>query len=106
MEKSKKPVNLCDIHHRQNPSKSTDKLLFMHLGIFRTSLDIVTCMSDYTQGLDCWFDLLTTYAHESELQATHNLHNSQITTAPAKPFSACCGFISRSLATACYSGDS
>jgi hypothetical protein len=38
--------------------------------------------------------------------ATANLHNSQITTAPAKPFPACCVFTNRSLATASNSGDS
>jgi hypothetical protein len=43
---------------------------------------------------------------------THNyggttiLHNLQITTAPTKPFSACCVSTSRSLATASISGDS
>jgi hypothetical protein len=37
--------------------------------------------------------------------ATANLHNSQITTAPAKPFPAFYVFISRSLATSSNSGD-
>jgi hypothetical protein len=35
-----------------------------------------------------------------------NLHNSQITTAPAKRFPVCCVFTSRVLATASNSGDS
>jgi hypothetical protein len=38
--------------------------------------------------------------------AIANLHNSQITTAPAKPFPACCLFTSLSLATTSNSGDS
>jgi hypothetical protein len=38
--------------------------------------------------------------------ATSDLHNSQITTAPAKHFSACCAFTSRPLATVSNSGDS
>jgi hypothetical protein len=36
----------------------------------------------------------------SNYSATANLHNSQITTATAKPFPACCVFTSRSLAKA------
>jgi hypothetical protein len=55
-------------------------------------------------------DLLTTYTQDSELQALNNviadLHNSQITTAPAKPFPAFFVFTSHSLATASNSGDS
>jgi hypothetical protein len=47
-------------------------------------------------------DLLTTYTHDSELQAinsaTANLYNSQITTVPAKPFQLV--FTRRSPATA------
>jgi hypothetical protein len=54
--------------------------------------------------LDWILDLLTTYTHDSELQAVTvaiaNLHNSQITTAPPKSFAACYVFNSRSLATA------
>jgi hypothetical protein len=42
----------------------------------------------------------------SDYSATTNLHNSQITTAPAKPFLACCVFTSRSLATASNNVDS
>jgi hypothetical protein len=38
--------------------------------------------------------------------ATANLNDSQITTAPAKAFPACCIFTSRSLTTASSSGDS
>jgi hypothetical protein len=45
-------------------------------------LYIVSCLGcDYRRGLDWWMDLLTTYS------ANANLHNSQITTAPAKRFS-------------------
>jgi hypothetical protein len=58
-----------------------------------------------------WIDLLTTYIH-SRLGTTGNysgianLHNSQITPAPTKPFSACCIVTIRFLATASNSGDS
>jgi hypothetical protein len=38
--------------------------------------------------------------------ATTSLHNPQIVTAPDKSFPVCCVFTSRSLATACNSGDS
>jgi hypothetical protein len=58
-------------------------------------------------------DLFTIYTHDLELQtitlnysANADLHNSQITTAPAEPFPACYVFTSRSLATASNSGDS
>jgi hypothetical protein len=62
--------------------------------------------------LDWWTDLLTTtYTHDSRLGTTSNysaiahLHNSHITTAPAKPFPACSAFTSRSLATLYISWD-
>jgi hypothetical protein len=42
----------------------------------------------------------------SNYTATANLHNSQITTGPAKLFPACCVFTSRSLTTASNTGDS
>jgi hypothetical protein len=62
------------------------------------------------RGLDRWIDLLTTYntrhGTTSNYGATANLHNSQITRAPAKPFSVCCVFTVRSLATASNSRDS
>jgi hypothetical protein len=46
-------------------------------------------------------DLLTTYAHDSKLQAiTAQPISAQITTAAAEPFPACCVFTSRSQATA------
>jgi hypothetical protein len=48
-------------------------------------------------------DLLNTYTHDSELQAT--TAPSLITTASAKSFPASCVFTSRSLATASNSGD-
>jgi hypothetical protein len=41
----------------------------------------------------------------SNYSVTANLHNSQITTPTAKPFPACCAFISRVLATDLNSGD-
>jgi hypothetical protein len=49
--------------------------------------------------------LYTRLVTTSNYSATAN-HNSQITPAPAKPFSACCVFTSSSLATASNSGDS
>jgi hypothetical protein len=49
--------------------------------------------------------LYTRLGTASSYSATAYLHNSQITTAPAKPFPACCVFTSRSLATAYNSGD-
>jgi hypothetical protein len=49
-------------------------------------------------------DLLTTYntplRTTSNYSATADLHNSQITTEPAKLFPACCVFTNRSLAAA------
>jgi hypothetical protein len=50
--------------------------------------------------------LYTRLVSTSNYSATANLHNSQIITAPAKPFPACCVFTSLSLATASNSGDS
>jgi hypothetical protein len=52
--------------------------------------------------------LLTTYTQlgtTSNYSTTANLHNSQISTTPAMPFSACCDFTSCSQATASNSGD-
>jgi hypothetical protein len=61
-------------------------------------------------GLDWWFDLLTIYTLDSELQAITALPlNSTIHKSPQHPlnlFSACCVFIGRSLATVSNSGDS
>jgi hypothetical protein len=48
-------------------------------------------------------DLLTTLTQDSELQVI--TAPPLITTAPAKPFPACCVFTSRSLATASISGN-
>jgi hypothetical protein len=68
------------------------------------------CVCDYRQCLDWWMDLLTTYTQDTQVQiitaSPLYLHNSQITTAPAKLSPACCVFTSRSLATASNSGDS
>jgi hypothetical protein len=65
---------------------------------------------DYRRGLDWWMDLLTTYTHDSELQAiTAPLLISTIHQSPQHPlslFPACCVFTSRSLVTASNSGDS
>jgi hypothetical protein len=49
--------------------------------------------------------LYTWLVSTSKYSATTDLRNSQITTAPAKPFSACSIFTSHSLATASNSGD-
>jgi hypothetical protein len=60
-------------------------------------------MYDYRRlwiGEWIYWPLIHTYG------ATANLHNSQITTAHAKPFRVCCVFTSRSLATASNSRDS
>jgi hypothetical protein len=67
---------------------------------------IVTCRGDYRRGLD----LLTTYTHDSELQA--NITPSLISTIDKSPlhplsvFPRCCDFTSRSLATASNTRDS
>jgi hypothetical protein len=53
-----------------------------------------------------WPLIHTTRGTTSNYRPTANLHNSQVTTAPAKPFPGCCVFTSRSLATASNSGDS
>jgi hypothetical protein len=56
-----------------------------------------------------WLDVLRLYTlleTKSNYSAIANHHNSQFTTAPAKPFPACCVFTSRSLATASNSVDS
>jgi hypothetical protein len=56
-----------------------------------SSLNIVTCRGDYRRGFDWILDLLTTYTTRNykQLQRHCYFHNSQITTAPAKPFPAC-----------------
>jgi hypothetical protein len=59
--------------------------------------------------LDWILHLLTIYTqlvNVSNYSTIVNIHNSQITTAPAKLFQACCVFTSRSLAAAFISGDS
>jgi hypothetical protein len=64
---------------------------------------------DYRRDMDWWMDLLTSYAPFGatiNYSATANLHTLQITTAPAKPFPACCVLTSGSLTTASNSGDS
>jgi hypothetical protein len=50
--------------------------------------------------------LYTRPVSSNNYSTTVNLHNFQITTAPAKPFPVCYVFTSRSLATASNSGDS
>jgi hypothetical protein len=62
--------------------------------------DIVTCRGDYRRGfrLAIGFTdhLYTWLGPTSNYSATANLHNSQITTAPAKHFPFFCVFTSRS----------
>jgi hypothetical protein len=83
----------------QNPSISHDQPLLVAILSY-----ISVC--DYIRDLD-W---MTTYAARlgatSSYSATASNQNSQITTAPAKSFPACCVFTSRSLATASNSRDS
>jgi hypothetical protein len=55
--------------------------------------------------LDWILDLLTRLGTILNYSATANLNTLQITTAPAKPFPACCALTSRSLATAHNCGD-
>jgi hypothetical protein len=57
-------------------------------------------MKGFTDHLYRWLRTTSSYS------AFANLHKSQITTAPAKPFPACGVFTSHSLATASNSGDS
>jgi hypothetical protein len=49
--------------------------------------------------------LHTRLGTRSNYRATANLHNSQITTSPAKPLPTCCSFTSSSLETVSNSGD-
>jgi hypothetical protein len=53
-----------------------------------------------------YWPLTHTTQNTSNFSANANLHNFQITPAPAKLFPACCVFTSRSLATASNSEDS
>jgi hypothetical protein len=59
-------------------------------------------------GFMNWFidHLYTPLGTTSNYSATVDLQNSQITTAPAKPFLACCAVINLSLVTASKSKDS
>jgi hypothetical protein len=63
---------------------------------------------DYRQGMDWWINLLTTYTHDSELQAiTAPLLISTIhKSLHAKSSPAFCVFTSRCLVTASNNGDS
>jgi hypothetical protein len=63
-------------------------------------------MCGFRWGLDWRLDLLTLTYTTHKYSTTANLRNSQITTAPAKPFPACCAFTSHSQVIASYSGDS
>jgi hypothetical protein len=65
---------------------------------------LVMCRSEMIKGFtDHLYTRLRTTTNYS---VSANLHNSQITPAPAKPFPACCVFTSRSLVTAFNSVDS
>jgi hypothetical protein len=69
-------------------------------------MHIVTCMSVTIDGFWIGFiDLLyTRLGNTSNYSATANLYNSQITTAPANPFSARSVFTSSCLVTASNNG--
>jgi hypothetical protein len=70
---------------------STGDFMFIFMALLRVWVTI-------DGGFDWWMDLLTTYTHDSDLQAvTAPPINS---TASAKPFPACSVFTSHSLATA------
>jgi hypothetical protein len=60
---------------------------------------------DYSRGMDWVLDLLTLLGTTGNYSATADLNTLHFTTAPAKPFPACC-VNRRSLATASNSGDS
>jgi hypothetical protein len=70
--------------------------------------DIGVC--DYRRGMYWWMDLLTTYAHDSELQVNtalsviSTIHKPQQN--PLSFFPACCVFISRCLVTSLNDGHS
>jgi hypothetical protein len=69
---------------------------------------VIRVTLDGVFGLDIGFidHLSTQPVRTCNYSATANLHNSQIATAHAKSFPACCVFTSRSLITASNSGDS
>jgi hypothetical protein len=69
---------------------------------------VSVCDYRWVFGLHIGFidHLYTQLRTMSNYDATTNLRNSQITTAPAKPFPACCVFTSHSLVMASNSGDS
>jgi hypothetical protein len=77
------------IHSESNSCSSTQEI---H--------NIVACRGDYRRGfgVDIRFidHLCTRLGTASNYSATPNLHNSQITTAPAKHLLACCVFTSHS----------
>jgi hypothetical protein len=60
---------------------------------------------DYRRGMEWLLDLLILHGTTRNYSDTADLHTLQFTTAPAKPFPACCVFNSNSLATASNSGD-
>jgi hypothetical protein len=68
--------------------------------------DVTVCRKDMDWILDLLTNLYTPLGTTSNYSATADLHTLHITTAPAKPFPACCALTSRSLATASNSGDS
>jgi hypothetical protein len=65
-------------------------------------------MYDCKRGLDWWMTLLTTYTHDSHLQAVTalSLISTLYKSLHAKSSSACSVFTSRFLVTALNSGDS
>jgi hypothetical protein len=80
------------------------------LGHYRFILNIVTCRGDYRRSfglhIGSIYHLYIRLRITISYCATANLRNSQITTAPAKYFPACCVFTNRFLVTASNTGDS
>jgi hypothetical protein len=68
------------------------------------------CVYNYRRGMHfitgCIDHLYTPLITTRNYSATANLHTLQFTTAPAKPFPACCVLTIRSLATSSNSGGS
>jgi hypothetical protein len=97
-------------------------LLFVYIFIYQCSLiflpprvfliyaqmkdNIVTCMSDYRQGLSCLMDVLITYKYDSELQAITSPQLICTIRKSPRHFLSCCVVINLSLRTAPNSADS
>jgi hypothetical protein len=90
-------------HAKSKKKKKKKKSIFSLLIIIT-----VTCMGVYTRGLDWWMDLLTTYTHDSELQAITELSliYSLFKSRHAKSSPVLNVFTSRCLVTNLNNGDS